>query len=193
MFSEWVVRSLRDNQHLRSSSQTKQICNNSRLFYEDYSSFSCLRLKTTKKAPLLLLLQWKNLLWVSVITWHQVAKGILCEKGLCASAQWTCEEHKCLLVLKIAETAMPLQHAIPGLLNPYCSAGMERQKPSAVAWSCISPEPASQCISAWLSWASWEAVFPGPILKMPGQDTAPTSMVWWPIFKRSNSQKILDD
>lgn len=48
MFSESVVRSLRDNQHQRSS-QTKQICNNNRPFYEDHS-FPCLKLKTTQKA-----------------------------------------------------------------------------------------------------------------------------------------------
>lgn len=41
--------------------------------------------KHIKPSPLLLL-QWKNLMWVSVITWHQVEKGILLWRG----ALWQC-------------------------------------------------------------------------------------------------------
>lgn len=56
MFSKPVVRS--STQEARKSLvqiayQTKQICNSSRILYESHSSFPCLRLKTTQKAPLL--------------------------------------------------------------------------------------------------------------------------------------------
>lgn len=43
--------------------------------------FPLSEVEDNRESTSLLLFQWKNSLWVSAITWHQVAKGILLQKG----------------------------------------------------------------------------------------------------------------